>query len=62
MVGNEILYSRKKIWQFGPKLTIQKYWRNLNLMVASQVRLSRSVALSRLRHLNKAMSSQIYKN
>ena len=34
---------------------------NLNLAVAPQVCLSRSVAVSCLRYLNKATSSQIYK-
>ena len=36
-------------------------WRNLNFMVAPQVRLSGSVAISRLRYWNKAMSLQTYK-
>ena len=38
------------------------YWWNLNSMVAPQVCLSRSDAVSHLKHMNKAMSSQFTKN
>ena len=58
----KLLYSRKRwrslnlaIW---PQTDREKI---LNLAVASQVYLSRSVAVSCLRHLNKVMSSQNYK-
>ena len=47
------------IWRFGLKATVKKYWQNLNLAVASQVRLSRSTVVSCLRYLNKAMSLKI---
>ena len=57
------------IASFPPKIivvnmcnTIQpEIWRSLNLVVASQVCLSRSTVVSHLRYSNKAMSLQIYK-
>ena len=38
-----------------PQTDHKKYWQNLNLAVGSQVSLSSSVAVSCLRHLNKAI-------
>ena len=50
--NNQILYNRK-YWHFAPPLS--QY-----LAVATQVHLSRSIAISRLRYLNKAVSLQIF--
>ena len=59
--NNQILYN----WKYWRSLNLvvwpQKYWWNLNLAVVTQVHLSRSIAVSCLRYLNKAMSLQIYK-
>ena len=42
-----------------PQTNRKKHWRNLNLAVVSQVHLSRSNAVSRLRYLNKATNSTL---
>ena len=34
------------IWRLGPKATVKNYWQNLNLAVASQVCLLKSVVIS----------------
>ena len=55
--NNQILYNRK-YWQslkFGSLPPPSQY-----LPVATQVHLSRNIAVSRLRYLNKAMSLQIF--
>ena len=45
-----------------PQTNHKKYWQNLNLVMASQVCLSKSIVISHLRYLNKAMSLQFTRN
>ena len=49
------------IWRVGPKPTVNKYWWNLNLAVASQVRLSKTMSVV-ISHLGTWTKPWVHRN